>query len=50
MAYFMVPRFLDFIDELPKTSTGKVKKYSLRESGVTGTTWDREAAGIKLKR
>ena len=50
MAYFMVPRYIDCVASLPKTATGKIQKYALRERGVTGTTWDREAAGIKLKR
>ncbi len=44
MATFMVPRYLDFIDELPKTPTGKIQKYPLREQGLTPTTWDREGA------
>jgi crotonobetaine/carnitine-CoA ligase len=50
MAYFMVPRYLDFVIELPRTPTGKIQKYGLRDRGLTETTWDREAAGIKLKR
>ena len=50
MAYFMVPRYVDVIPELPKTPTGKIQKFPLRERGVTSTTWDREAAGVKLRR
>jgi crotonobetaine/carnitine-CoA ligase len=50
MAYFMVPRFLEFAVELPKTPTGKIQKFGLRERGLTAATWDRVAAGIKLKR
>jgi crotonobetaine/carnitine-CoA ligase len=50
MAYFMVPRYLEFAAELPKTPTGKIQKFGLRERGVTSATWDRVAAGIKLKR
>ena len=50
MAYFMVPRYLDFAAELPKTPTGKIQKYALRERGLTSTTWDRVMAGIKIKR
>ena len=50
MARFMVPRFIDVVAELPKTPTGKVRKHLLREAGVTSTTWDREAAGVKLER
>jgi crotonobetaine/carnitine-CoA ligase len=50
MAYFMVPRYVVFEDALPKTPTGKIQKYALRERGVTPDTWDREAAGIRLAR
>ena len=50
MAYFMVPRYLEFAAELPKTPTGKIQKFGLRERGVTPATWDRVAAGIKLER
>ena len=50
MAYFAVPRYLEFKDSLPKTPTQRVEKYKLREEGVTGDTWDREKAGYKLKR
>jgi crotonobetaine/carnitine-CoA ligase len=40
---FMVPRYIDFVDELPQTATEKVRKKVLREQGVTETTWDRLA-------
>ncbi len=50
MAYFMIPRYVDMIDALPKTPTGKIQKFPLRERGLTPTTWDREKAGVKLKR
>ncbi len=42
MAKFMVPRYIELMDELPKTPTEKVEKYRLREAGVTAMTWDRE--------
>jgi crotonobetaine/carnitine-CoA ligase len=41
---FMVPRYLDFVDELPKTPTAKIRKIDLRARGITDTTWDRNAA------
>jgi len=44
--YFFVPRYIEFVDELPYTPSGKVQKYRLRERGVTPTTWDREKAGF----
>ncbi|MBU1695556.1 MAG: ATP-dependent acyl-CoA ligase [Proteobacteria bacterium] len=50
MAYFMVPRYLRFMDSLPKTPTERVQKYKLREVGVTSDTWDREKAGYQLQR
>jgi crotonobetaine/carnitine-CoA ligase len=50
MAYFMVPRYLRFMDTLPKTPTERVQKYKLRKEGVTSDTWDREKTGYQLKR
>lgn len=50
MPYFAVPRFIDIVGDLPRTSNGKVQKFVLREAGVTGSTWDREAAGVVVKR
>ncbi|MEU2546931.1 AMP-binding protein [Streptomyces roseolus] len=38
---FAVPRYVDVVEELPLTETGKVRKSVLRERGVTGETWDR---------
>jgi crotonobetaine/carnitine-CoA ligase len=45
---FMVPRYVEFVDALPRTPTDKVAKYRLKERGehgLTATTWDRDAAG-----
>jgi carnitine-CoA ligase len=50
MPYFAVPRFLEFVDTLPATENGKIQKYKLRERGISDRTWDREAAGITVKR
>jgi carnitine-CoA ligase len=50
MPYFMVPRYLRFVDALPKTPTERVQKVKLRDEGVTTDTWDREAAGVTIKR
>ena len=50
MAYFMIPRYVDQVEALPKTPTGKIQKFPLRERGVTAATWDREAAGVRLVR
>lgn len=50
MAYFMVPRYIRILDELPKTPSAKVLKHVLRSEAVTADTWDRDSAGIKVKR
>ena len=50
MPYFMVPRYFRVLDELPKTPSAKVLKTDLRKEGVTPDTWDREAAGIRVRR
>lgn len=44
MAAYMVPRYIDVVDELPHTPTAKISKVILIERGVTATTYDRERA------
>jgi carnitine-CoA ligase len=44
LPYFAVPRYVEFVAELPLTENGKVRKQVLRERGLTPATWDREAA------
>ncbi|TWS96178.1 AMP-binding protein [Reyranella sp. CPCC 100927] len=50
MAHFMVPRYVRIVPELPKTPTQKVQKHLLRSDGITRDTFDREQAGIRIKR
>jgi crotonobetaine/carnitine-CoA ligase len=50
LPHFMVPRYIRFMTDLPKTPTQKVEKHLLRAEGITKDTWDREQAGIRLKR
>ncbi len=50
MAYFAIPRYIAFRSGLPKTPSERVEKYRLKNEGVTDDCWDREEAGIKLKR
>jgi crotonobetaine/carnitine-CoA ligase len=47
MARFMIPRYIEFIDGLPKTTTQKISKKPLKERGVGPSTWDREGHGSK---
>ncbi|MBI3993877.1 MAG: AMP-binding protein [Candidatus Lambdaproteobacteria bacterium] len=50
MPHFAVPRYVEFVPELPKTPSMKVQKAKLRDRGLTPQTWDREAAGYKVRR
>ena len=50
MPYFAVPRYIEYMDEIPKTPTQKIQKNQLRERGLSAATWDREAAGYKVRR
>jgi len=50
MPHFMVPRYVRVVEGLPRTPTQKVEKHVLRAEGVTADTWDREKAGILIKR
>ncbi|MDX5358319.1 MAG: AMP-binding protein [Rhodobacterales bacterium] len=49
MAYFMIPRYVRVLPSLPKTPSNKVLKHELRAEGITADTWDRDAAGIRIK-
>ena len=49
MPYFVVPRYIEFIDTMPKTPSEKIQKIELRKAGVTPQTWDRVQAGYRLK-
>jgi crotonobetaine/carnitine-CoA ligase len=52
MAYFMVPRYLQFLPQLPVTVNQKVEKFRLKEriEADPGSAWDRERAGVVLAR
>jgi carnitine-CoA ligase len=50
MAYFMNPRYVEFVKELPKNSGQKIQRLELK-TRVPGNAWDREKAryGLILK-
>ncbi|MET4066659.1 crotonobetaine/carnitine-CoA ligase [Bradyrhizobium sp. S3.2.6] len=50
IAYFAIPRYVRILSQMPLTENGKIKKGVLRDAGVTADTWDREAAGVKVRR
>ncbi|MDO7843123.1 AMP-binding protein [Sphingomonas immobilis] len=41
MPAFMVPRYYEIFERLPKTPTEKVQKAELRKNSLTAQTWDR---------
>ena len=49
LPYYMVPRYIEFLDALPRTPTNKIKKAEMRAAGITPTTWDRQAAGVSVR-
>jgi len=49
MAHYAIPRFVEFVDDLPKTGTQRIQYAALKERGI-GNAWDREKAGYEVKR
>ena len=50
MAYFMVPRYVDVVAELPRNAIGKVEKYKLRSEPLHAETFDAKASGVVVER
>ena len=49
LPFFMVPKFLEFLEEIPKTANQKSQRFVLRER-KGGVQYDREQLGIALRR
>ena len=47
---YAIPRYVEFVDELPKTARERNQYATLKARGITPETWDREQAGYQLKR
>jgi crotonobetaine/carnitine-CoA ligase len=50
LAHFAVPRYVRFVDALPKTPSQRIQKFVLRDEGVTADTFDRETVGYRVRR
>ncbi|EIK95792.1 putative AMP-dependent synthetase and ligase [Pseudomonas sp. M47T1] len=50
LPYFAVPRYIEFVQQVPRSPVGRILKYQLRDAGVTAGTWDRNGSGIELKK
>ena len=49
LPHYMLPRYIEALNALPRTPTNKVRKAELRASGVGANVWDRKAAGIEVR-
>jgi crotonobetaine/carnitine-CoA ligase len=45
IASYALPRYIEFVDELPKTPTHRVQYHILKARGLTEKTWDRLSQG-----
>jgi crotonobetaine/carnitine-CoA ligase len=45
---FAAPRYLEFVEALPKNAVGRVQKMRLREAPLSEATWDRDAADYAI--
>ena len=50
LADFQIPRFIDIIEELPKSKVHRIMRRYLKDKGLTPTTYDREKEGYKIKK
>jgi crotonobetaine/carnitine-CoA ligase len=51
MPHFAVPRFVRFVDELPKSHAQRILKQELKAEGIDAPgVWDREAVGYEVRR
>jgi crotonobetaine/carnitine-CoA ligase len=50
MPRYALPRFIEFVPDIERTPSGKIRKQAIRDTGVTSKTWDREAVGYVVPR
>jgi crotonobetaine/carnitine-CoA ligase len=48
--HYMVPRYIRIVVDMPRGHSGKIEKHKLKIEGVTETTWDSSAAGLRATR
>ena len=49
LPFFMVPQYLEFVEEIPKTANQKAQRYVLRER-TGGVQYDRDRLGVTVRR
>lgn len=50
LPYFMVPRYIRQVIDIPKTETNKPRKVVFRDEAICVDTWDSVSEGIRLRR
>jgi crotonobetaine/carnitine-CoA ligase len=50
LPYYAIPRYVEYLTELPTNQTMRVQKHTLRARGVTAETLDLEVAGLTVAR
>ena len=46
---YAVPRYVELLDQLPRTAVGRIMKYRLRGRSLDGGVWDFERLGLRLR-
>jgi len=49
LPFFMVPQYIEFIDEIPKTANQKAQRFALR-GRTGGRVYDRDQLGVALRK
>jgi carnitine-CoA ligase len=50
LPYFVLPRYIEFRSELPRSPVGRVLKRELRDEPLSDAVWDAETSGITFER
>lgn len=50
LPYFAVPRFIEYLAEIPKSAVGRPRKVELRERKIGYSRWDRELSEVEIAR
>lgn len=48
--YYFVPRYMEFVTELPYTPNQKVQKFELRNQGLSEATWDLKNSDYRVSK
>jgi crotonobetaine/carnitine-CoA ligase len=46
LPFFMVPRYIEIVDALPRNPIAKIEKYKLKARGTSPATWDAAIPGL----